>query len=94
MIADRTGRTVSFLAARVKNRLRFAAPTGRKATQVLAHRAFRLRGQEKTVSAAPGRSLLVVDRLHANRKRRSTFSTVGAGRRLIDRRPRAEMPLP
>jgi hypothetical protein len=50
MIADRTGRTVSFLAARVKNRLRFAASTGHKATQVLAHRAFRLRGQEQTMS--------------------------------------------
>ncbi|SAL71296.1 hypothetical protein AWB69_08599 [Caballeronia udeis] len=47
MIADRTGRTVSFLAARVKSRLPFAAPTGHKATQVLAHRAFRLRGQNR-----------------------------------------------
>lgn len=50
MIADRTYRAVSFLAARVKSRLRFAAPTGHKATQVLVHRAFRLRGQEQTVS--------------------------------------------
>ena len=50
MIADRTYRAASFLAARVKNRLRFAASTGHKATQVLAHRAFRLRGQEQTVS--------------------------------------------
>jgi hypothetical protein len=50
MIADRTYSAVSFLAARVKSRLRFAAPTGPKATQVLAHRAFRLRGQEQTVS--------------------------------------------
>jgi hypothetical protein len=31
MIADRTYKAVSFLAARVKNHLRFAAPTGRKA---------------------------------------------------------------
>jgi len=31
MIADRTYRPVSFLAERVKNRLRFAASTGRKA---------------------------------------------------------------
>jgi hypothetical protein len=46
MITDRRGRTVSFLAARVKSRWRCAAPTGHKATQILAHRAFRLRGQE------------------------------------------------
>ncbi len=45
MIADRTYRAVSFLAARVKSRLRFAAATGHKARRVLAHRAFRLRGQ-------------------------------------------------
>ncbi|MEA3087716.1 MAG: hypothetical protein QOC89_5413 [Paraburkholderia sp.] len=30
MIADRTYRALSFLAARVKSRLRFAAPTGDK----------------------------------------------------------------
>ncbi|QIE30131.1 hypothetical protein SBC1_75340 (plasmid) [Caballeronia sp. SBC1] len=47
MIADRTGRTVSFLAARVKNRLRFAAPTGHKARRALAHRTFRLQGQNR-----------------------------------------------
>jgi hypothetical protein len=45
MIADRTYSAVSFLAARVKSRLRFAAPTGHKARRALAHRAFRLRGQ-------------------------------------------------
>jgi hypothetical protein len=45
MIADPTYRAVSFLAARVKSRLRFAAHTGHKARRVLAHRAFRLRGQ-------------------------------------------------
>jgi hypothetical protein len=45
MIADRTYKAVSFLAARVKNHLRFAAPSGRKARRALAHRAFRLRGQ-------------------------------------------------
>jgi hypothetical protein len=45
MIADRTSRAVSFLAARVKGRLRFAAPTGHKARRALAHRAYRLRGQ-------------------------------------------------
>jgi hypothetical protein len=50
MIADRTYRTVAFLAARVKNRLRFAAPTGHKARRVLAHRAFRMWGQKQTVS--------------------------------------------
>ncbi len=50
MIADRTYRDVSFLAARVKSCLRFAAPTGHKARRVLAHRAFRLRDQEQTVS--------------------------------------------
>jgi hypothetical protein len=44
MIADRTYRALSFLAARVKNRLRFAAPTGHKARRVRAHRAFPLRG--------------------------------------------------
>jgi len=47
MIADRTCRAVSFLAERVKSRLRFAASTGRKASRVLAHRAFRLRGQNR-----------------------------------------------
>ncbi|AEI79349.1 transposase orfB protein [Cupriavidus necator N-1] len=41
MIADRTCRAVSFLAARVKSRLRFAAHTGHKARQSLAHPAFR-----------------------------------------------------
>ena len=50
MIAHRTYRAVSFLAERVKNRLRFAAPTGRKARRALAHRAIRMRGQ--TVSDA------------------------------------------
>ena len=51
MIAHQTYRAVSFLAERVKNRLRFAAPTGRKARRALAHRAFRLRGaSEQTVS--------------------------------------------
>jgi hypothetical protein len=50
MIADRTYRAASFLAARVKNRLRLAASTDHKAPQVLALRAFRLRGQEQTVS--------------------------------------------
>lgn len=45
MIAHWTYRTVSFLAARVKNRLRFAAPAGHKARRALTHRAFRLRGQ-------------------------------------------------
>ncbi|MFK4446599.1 hypothetical protein ABH944_006792 [Caballeronia udeis] len=50
MIADRTGRTDSFLAARVKSRLRFAVPTGHKARLALAHRAFRPRGREQTVS--------------------------------------------
>lgn len=45
MIAHRTYRAVSFLAARVKNRLRFAAPTRHKARRALAHRAIRLRGQ-------------------------------------------------
>jgi hypothetical protein len=45
MIADRTYRAVSFLVARVKSRLGFAAPTGHKARRALAHRAFRLRGQ-------------------------------------------------
>ena len=50
MIADRTYSTVSFLTARVKSCLRFAAPTGHKARRVLAHRAFRLRGPEQTVS--------------------------------------------
>ena len=50
MIADRTYRAASFLAARVKNRLRLAASTDHKAPRVLAHRAFRLRGQEQTVS--------------------------------------------
>lgn len=45
MIADQTCKAVSFLAARVKSRLRFAAPTGHKARRALAHRAFRLRGQ-------------------------------------------------
>ncbi|MDH6146916.1 hypothetical protein OKW46_000838 [Paraburkholderia sp. WSM4179] len=32
MIADRTYKAVSFLAERVKSRLRFAAPTGNEAT--------------------------------------------------------------
>jgi len=50
MIAHQAGRTVFFLAARVKSRLRLAAPIGSKAMQVLAHRAFRLGGQEQTVS--------------------------------------------
>jgi hypothetical protein len=50
MIADRTYRAVTFLTARVESRLRFAAPTGHKARRVLAHRAFRLWGQEQTVS--------------------------------------------
>lgn len=45
MIADRTCRVVSFLAARVESRLRLAAPTGHKAWRALVHRAFRLRGQ-------------------------------------------------
>jgi hypothetical protein len=45
MIADRTYRAVSFLAARVKSRLRLAAPTGHKASRALAYRAFRLRSQ-------------------------------------------------
>jgi hypothetical protein len=45
MIADRTYRPASFLAARVKRRLRFAAHTGPKARRVLARRPFRLRGQ-------------------------------------------------
>lgn len=40
MIADRTYRAVFFLS-----RLRFAAPTGHKARQTLAHR---LRGQRTT----------------------------------------------
>lgn len=50
MIPDWTGRTVSYLAARMKTRLRFAAPTRHKATQVMAHRALRLRGRKKTVN--------------------------------------------
>ena len=50
MIADRTYMPFSFLAARLKSRLHLAAPTGQKATRVLAHRAFQLRGQEHTVS--------------------------------------------
>ncbi|SDG26110.1 hypothetical protein SAMN05216466_102649 [Paraburkholderia phenazinium] len=51
MIADRTYRAVLFLAARVKNRLRFAALTGHKTRRALAHRVFRLRGaSEQTVS--------------------------------------------
>jgi hypothetical protein len=54
MIADRTARTVSFLAARVKNRLRFAASTGHKATQVLANKAFRLRARSGRRMRAPG----------------------------------------
>jgi hypothetical protein len=45
MIAHRTYRAVYLLAGRVRNRLRFAAPFGRKARQAMAHRAFRLRGQ-------------------------------------------------
>ncbi|MGF7001137.1 hypothetical protein P3T25_009530 [Paraburkholderia sp. GAS32] len=45
MIAHRTYGAVSFLAERVKNRLRFAAPTRHKARRALAHRAFRLRGE-------------------------------------------------
>jgi hypothetical protein len=49
MIADRTYRAVSFLIARVKSRLGFAAPTGQKARRALAHRAFRLRGQRLEV---------------------------------------------
>jgi hypothetical protein len=44
MIADRAYKAVSFLAARMKSRLRFAAPNGRKARQVLA---LRLRGQNR-----------------------------------------------
>jgi hypothetical protein len=59
MIADRTYRAVSFLAARVKSRLRFAAPTGHKARRVLAHRAFRLRGQKQTVSGGCGGAVRV-----------------------------------
>jgi hypothetical protein len=47
MIADRAYKAVSFLAARMKSRLRFAAPNGRKARQVLALRTFRLRGQNR-----------------------------------------------
>jgi hypothetical protein len=38
MIADRRGRTVSFLAARVKNRLRFAAPTARCVYELVVSR--------------------------------------------------------
>jgi hypothetical protein len=38
MIADRRGRTVSFLAARVKNRLRFAALTGRCGYELVVSR--------------------------------------------------------
>lgn len=45
MIADRTCGTVSFPAAGVKSRLCFAARTGHKARQTLAHRVFRVRGQ-------------------------------------------------
>ncbi|CAE6778004.1 hypothetical protein R69888_04166 [Paraburkholderia haematera] len=50
MIADRTYRAVPFPAARVKSRLCFAAPNGRKARRALARRAFRLRASEQTVS--------------------------------------------
>ena len=50
MIADLTFRAVPFLAARVKNRLRFAAPIGRKAGRALAHRAVPVAGPEQTVS--------------------------------------------
>jgi hypothetical protein len=45
MIADRACRAVFFLAARVKSRLRFAAPNGHKTRRALAHRTFRLGGQ-------------------------------------------------
>jgi hypothetical protein len=54
MIADRTCRAVSFLAARVKSRLRFAAPTGHKARRVLAHRAFRQRSQDQDQTVSDG----------------------------------------
>jgi hypothetical protein len=54
MIADRTYRPVSFLAERVKNRLRFAAPTGRKARRALAHRRSGCGASEQTVSDGPG----------------------------------------
>jgi len=47
MIADREGRAVSFLGARVKSCLRFAARSGRKVRRVLAQRALRLRGQNR-----------------------------------------------
>ena len=61
MIADRTCRAVSFLAERVKSRLRFAAPTGGKARRVLAHRAFRLRGQNRLWVTAAGRTRSAAD---------------------------------
>lgn len=63
MIADRTCRAVSFLAARVESRLRCAAPTGHKARRALAHRAFRLRG------AVNGRLLAARRRTYSRRSR-------------------------
>ncbi len=50
MIADQKCKAESFLAAREERRLRFTASIGHKARRVLAHRAFRMWGQEQTMS--------------------------------------------
>jgi hypothetical protein len=54
MIAHRTHRAVSFLAARVKSRLLFAAPTGRKARRALAPGVPAAGPANKRCVTAPG----------------------------------------